>query len=104
MNANKKEGLVISENAKAVIVAMFTEYDEEKSDPYSDYYASITTKTVVLAWSTHTRQLFPVLRKTCLNHPDTECLNNKELSSEHRESYSIGKGIYLTDLEFIHNG
>lgn len=39
-----------------------------------------------------------------LNHPDTEFLNNKELSSEHRENYSMGKGIYLTDLEFIRTG
>ena len=99
-----QEGLVIPENAKAVIVATFTEYDEERSEPHSDYYASITTKTVVLAWSTHTRRLFPELRKACLNHPDTEFLNNKELSSEHRENYSMGKGIYLTDLEFIRNG
>lgn len=99
-----QEGLVIPDNAKAVIVATFTEYDEERSDPYSDYYASITTKTVVLAWSTHTRRLFPELRKACLNHPDTEFLNNKELSSEHRENYSMGNGTYLTDLEYIRNG
>ncbi len=99
-----RSGLVIPENAKAVIVATFTEYDEERSDPYSDYYASITTKTVVLAWSTHTRRLFPELRKACLNHPDTEFLNNKELSSEHRENYSMGNGTHLTDLEYIHNG
>ncbi|OCH32016.1 hypothetical protein A6E13_15700 [Aliivibrio fischeri] len=84
-------------------MATFTEYDEKRSDPYSDYYASITTKTVVLAWSTYTRRLFPELRKACLNHLDTAFLNNKEFSSEHRENYSMGKGIYLTVLEFIRN-
>lgn len=45
--------------ANAVIIATYTEHDEVASNPYSDYYESTTTRTIVLAWSKYTRMLFP---------------------------------------------
>lgn len=46
--------------AKALIVA---EFEEDVSDIQTDYFATRTRKTVPLAWSRHTRDLFPELRK-----------------------------------------
>lgn len=90
--------------AKAVIVATHSIYDEENSEPYSDYHQSKTTKTIVLAWSKHTRNLFPEMRKACLNHHDTAFLADKESSTEHRENYSMGAGTYLTNKDYLRHG
>lgn len=98
------ENLVIPEEAKAVIVATFTEYDTERSDPYADYNTTKTVKTIILAWSKHTRDLFSEMRKAAKNHIDTEFLSDKENSTEHREKYSMGKGYYLTDKEYNYAG
>jgi hypothetical protein len=46
--------------AKALIVA---EFEEDVSDIQTDYFATRTRKTVPLAWSRHTKDLFPELRK-----------------------------------------
>lgn len=99
-----REQLVIPEWAQAVIVASFTVYDEDQSDPYGDYYQYRTEKTIILAWSKHQRRLFPELRKACLNHPETEFLANVANSAEHRENYSMGSGTYLTDKDYIRCG
>lgn len=99
-----KADLVIPEDAKAVIVAEFTEYDDERSDPYADYDVNKTTKIIILAWSKHTRDLFSEMRKAALNHPETAFLNDTEQSTEHREKYSMGKGYYLTNKGYIYNG
>ncbi|ELL0561745.1 hypothetical protein Q6U64_004246 [Vibrio vulnificus] len=99
-----REQLVVPEWAQAVIVASFTVYDEEQSDPYGDYYQYRTEKTIILAWSKHQRRLFPELRKACLNHPETEFLANVANSAEHRENYSMGAGTYLTDKDYIRCG
>ena len=98
-----RESLNIPEDAKAVIVASFTS-PCPSSDPYSDYYASTTDNVIILAWSKHTRDLFPEMRKAALNHESTKALNDKELSTEHREKYSMGAGFYLTDKDYIRNG
>ncbi len=87
-----------------MIVARFTEYDEENSQPYGDYYQFKTTCTIILAWSKHQRRLFPELREACLNHEATAFLNDKEQSKEHRENYSMGKGEYLTNSGYIRCG
>lgn len=46
--------------AKAVIVA---ELHESENDIQTDYFGHRTTRVVALAWSKHTRDLFPELRK-----------------------------------------
>lgn len=99
-----RESLNVPEWAQSVIVARYTEYDEENSQPYGDYYQFKTTRTIILAWSKHQRRLFPELRKACLNHEATTFLNDKEQSEEHRENYSMGNGTYLTNKEYIRCG
>ncbi|MGF1849350.1 LPD25 domain-containing protein [Vibrio lentus] len=99
-----RESLNIPEWAQSVIVARFTEYDEENSQPYGDYYQFKTTRTIILAWSKHQRRIFPELRKACLNHKATAFLNVREQSEEHRENYSMGKGVYLTNQGYVNCG
>ncbi|MEZ9409327.1 LPD25 domain-containing protein [Vibrio lentus] len=96
--------LCIPDWAQGAIVATYTVFDEENSDPYGDDYRFNTEKTIVLAWSKHTRRLFPELRRACLNHEDTAFLADKAQSSEHRENYSMGAGTYLTNKDFIRCG
>lgn len=81
-------------NAKAVIVA---ELVQNESDIMTDYFGSTTTRTVILAFSTHTRDLFPEMRKAALNFSETEHLYSAEPSAEHREKYSMGGGYYLKE-------
>lgn len=80
--------------AKAVIVA---EHHQDDSDSMTDYFAHKTTRRVILAWSPHTRDLFPELRKAALNFADTVPLASAPEKAEHREKYSMGAGFYLKD-------
>ena len=54
--------------AQAIIIA---EYDEDDCDMMSDYFNHRTTRTVVLAWSKHTRDLFSEMRKAATRFPAT---------------------------------
>jgi len=77
---------------KAVIIA---ERREDKSDPMTDYFGYSTEETVYLAFSHHTKDLFPEMRKAAENFEHTKC-------------YGIGKGIFkpivLIDKDFYSNG
>lgn len=76
--------------AKAYILA---EWREDESDIQSDYFHSRTTRRVVLAFSKHTRNLFPELRKAAGLFPEAAHLATE--GEEHREDYSGGSGLYL---------
>lgn len=78
--------------AKAVIIANLC---RDTSDLNSDYHGHTTTRTLILGFSFHTRDLFPELRKAALNHPETAALADAPESAEHREKYSMGAGYYL---------
>lgn len=78
--------------AKAVIVA---ELIEDQSDSMTDYFGSRTTRTVILGFSKHTRDLFPELRKAAATFTETLHLVDAPDSAEHREKYSMGAGYYL---------
>lgn len=78
--------------AKAAIVA---ELVEDQSDTMTDYHGSTRTRSVVLAWSRHTRDLFPELRAAAALFPETAELEGAPDSAEHREKYSMGGGYYL---------
>ena len=102
----------IPENAKALIIAC---YDVDDSDSQTDYFAHTTGGTVILGYSTHTRDIFSEMRKHAGKIPETKHLatppdvngngqpkteENKEYwspSDEHREKYSMGSGYYLKD-------
>jgi hypothetical protein len=85
-------------DAPAVIIAR---HREDQSDAQTDYFASRTTRTVVLAASKHTRSLFPEMRKAAARFLDTAGLETGGV--EHRETYSMGAGIYLSQGEFRHD-
>ncbi len=92
--------------AKAVI---FAAHHVDKSDLMSDYHGHTTDRLLLLAWSTHTRDLFPEMRKACRNAPEVAHLvkpfdpdsvaddfpEDARRNEEHREKYSMGGGYYL---------
>lgn len=81
-------------DAQAVIIA---EYELDNCDSQSDYFDTKTAKTVILAFSTKTREDFREMRKAALNYAATEGLATAPKGAEHREKYSMGKGYYLKD-------
>lgn len=83
----------IPADAKAVLVA---ELMRDESDSMTDYFNSTVTKTVILAFSTHTRDLFSEMRKAARNFAETAELADAPEKAEHREKYSMGSGYYLS--------
>lgn len=79
--------------AKAVIMA---ELRQDVSDSHTDYFAGRTVRTVLLAWSKHTRDLFGEMRKAAARFEPTAHLVNAPESAEYRQKYSRGDGYYLT--------
>lgn len=79
-------------NAKAVIVAK--EHVNE-SDSQTDYYGHSTVRVLILAWSTHTRDLFPEMRKAAANAEETQHLSDAPSEYENREKWTGGGGYYL---------
>ena len=57
--------------ARAVIVA---EYTRDESEPMTDYFGTSTQRRVLLAWSKHTRDLFPEMRKAAATFEQTRDL------------------------------
>ena len=95
-------------NCKAYIVAKEM---RDESDAMSDYYGGRVAKTVILAPSKHTRNLFPELRKAAKRIPETACYGTKpekpadanewwNPADEHRENYSMGGGVYLGEHRY----
>lgn len=88
----KRFAEILPANAKAVIVARLK---KDESDLMTDYFASSTVRTVILGFSTHTRDLFSEMRKYAANFPETAYLAEQNDEYEHREKYSMGAGYYL---------
>jgi hypothetical protein len=83
---------LIPTDAKAVIVA---ELHEDDSDRMTDYFNYRTIKTIILGFSTHTRDLFSEMRKHAVNFEETAHLAEENEKYEHREKYTGGAGYYL---------
>ena len=83
---------LIPADAKAIIIA---ELRSNESDPMTDYYDYGTEKTVILGFSTHTKDLFSEMRKYAANFVETAYLAEENEEYEHREKYSMGDGYYL---------
>ena len=79
-------------DAKAVIVG---ELRVSECDSYTDYYDYRIERTVILGFSTHTRNLFSEMRKYAANFEGTAYLAENDKEYEHRENYSMGDGMYL---------
>lgn len=81
--------------AKAVIVAHLK---KDTSYPQSDYFHHQHEKTIYLAFSAHKRDLFPEMRKACLNADEVKQLAEAPKKWEHREK----SGYYIS--EHRHSG
>lgn len=73
--------------AKALIVA---EYEADKTDIMTDYFATSTTRTVALAWSKHTKDLFSEMRKAAAKFSETAHLGP-------------GKDLYTASVRFVND-
>jgi len=79
--------------AVAIIVGRL---EENTSDPMSDYFGSRTVKTVYLAFSRHTKDVFAEMRQAAGLYEETKHLQTAGPEAEHREKYSMGAGYYLS--------
>ena len=66
----------------------------------TDYYRYRTRRTVILGFSTHTRDLFSEMRKHASNFEETAYLAIENGKYEHREKYSMGAGYYLGESKY----
>lgn len=82
---------LIPSDAKAVIIG---ELRVSECDSYTDYYDYRIERTVILGFSTHTRNLFSEMRKYAANFEGTAYLAENDKEYEHRENYSMG-GRYV---------
>lgn len=82
----------IPADAQAVIVA---ELEHDDSDVMTDYFSTRTSRKVILAFSTHRRDLFSEMRKAARNFAETAHLADAPAEAEHREKWSMGAGYYL---------
>ncbi|MBD8389188.1 hypothetical protein [Dysgonomonas sp. BGC7] len=94
---SKRFAEILPENAQAVIVARLK---QDESDSQRDYFASRTTRTVILGFSTHKRDIFSEMRKHASNFEETAYLTEYNEDYEHREKYSMGAGYYLGESKY----
>lgn len=78
---------LIPSDAKAVIVG---ELRVSECDSYTDYYDYRIERTVILGFSTHTRNLFSEMRKYAANFEGTAYLAENDKEYEHREITAWG--------------
>ncbi len=83
---------ITPDNAQAVIIACER---EDRSGPYTDYFAASTVRTVILGFSTHTKNNFQEMRSLAGNFTETAYLKEKSEEYENREIYTGGSGYYL---------
>ncbi|NTV25923.1 MAG: hypothetical protein HGB01_06900 [Chlorobiaceae bacterium] len=85
--------------AKSLIVA---ELKEDRSDLMTDYFHSVTVKTVILGTSKTNRNNFKELRKLAAQSsiPEIQVLATAVPEHEHRENYSGGAGYYLGESNY----
>ncbi len=88
---------LIPADAQAVIIAC---QREDNSDSYTDYYSASTVRTVILGFSTHTKNNFQEMRNHAGNFEETAYLNEKNEEYEHRENYTGGHGYYLGESKY----
>jgi len=83
---------IVPANTQAVIIARL---HKDESDILSDYHGYTTTRTVILGFSSHTRNDFREMRSFAGNFEGTSYLAEKNADYEHREDYTGGSGYYL---------
>jgi hypothetical protein len=88
---------LIPTDAQAIILACER---EDESDSQTDYFASRTVRTVILGFSTHTKNSFQEMRSHAGNFGETASLTVKNEEYEHRENYTGGHGYYLGESKY----
>ena len=88
---------IIPDYAQAVIIACER---EDRSDPYTDYFAASTVRTMILGFSIHTKNNFQEMRGLADNFIETAYLKEKNEEYEHRENYTGGSGYYLGESKY----
>jgi hypothetical protein len=88
---------LIPADTKAVIVA---ELHKNESDSMTDYFGYSTIRTVILGFSTHTKDLFAEMRKHAANFEETAHLAEANEEYENREKYTGGAGYYLGESRY----
>jgi hypothetical protein len=88
---------IIPDYAQAVIIACER---EDRSDPSTDYFAASTIRTVILGFSTHTKNNFQEMRGLAGNFIETAYLKEKNEEYENRENYTGGSGYYLGESKY----
>jgi len=88
---------IIPDYAQAAIIACER---EDRSDPYTDYFAASTVRTVILGFSTHTKNNFQEMRNLAGNFIETAYLKEKNEEYENRENYTGGSGYYLGESKY----
>ena len=76
--------------AKGLILA---EWHEDNSDPMTDYFNSITRRTVAIGFRMSSREDFRALHAAAAGFAETAGIEFEE----RRENYSMGAGNYLSD-------
>ena len=105
-DAKEQEYNRISELGRQIIEAnkpgytagfIVAQFEEDESDPMSDYFGSRTGRKVILAWTHKNREDFKELRTACLNCdiPEIRALAELPKEDENRENYTGGHGYYL---------
>ena len=85
---------ITPEWAKSVIVATL---ERDNCDSQTDYCATSDERRVILGFSKTNRNNFNEMRKLAENMKETLHLCQMGKEVEHRENYSMGKGLYLKD-------
>jgi hypothetical protein len=88
---------IIPDYAQAVIIACER---EDRSDPSTDYFAASTIRTVILGFSTHTKNNFQEMRGLAGNFIETAYIKEKNEEYENRENYTGGSGYYLGESKY----
>ena len=91
----------IRKHGKPAALILAVEH-EDISELQADYLDFRTVRTIVLAFSKHTRNLFSEMRKAALNAeiPEIRKLSHAPATWEHRENYTGGHGFYLAESKY----
>jgi hypothetical protein len=99
--AEREAAQVSAEKIKAkapqwATAAILAEYEEDQSDSMTDYFATKTTRRVVIGWRSGPREDFRQLRKAAATFSETVHLGpDAPKTIEHRDNYAMGGGNYL---------
>lgn len=91
-----REQLRAKQPAGATLIV--AELHEDTSQVQADHFSNRTVRTVAIGWRHGAREDFRQLRAAAARFPETAHLGPQAAPDiEHRDTYSLGKGNYLSD-------